>query len=489
MGGGTSKPTIDPTKLLQAPDIARASYSADYVQNLAKQNAEALKKALEVKKSPPLIDWSKLGFFRIIGILLVVTALIIVALLIYDLIARARGWRTMILPGTASSGSSTPTPEPPPGPNPATILYIDSATYGVANNTVDVTAKIQSMVVGPTYNSLPQFIVAASNLGISNDPASGVLNTLTITYHFGAGGSKTITANEGQSINISPPSSTTPAPSPGPASASSSSGRGGSNDLFGGSLKATVQPPPPLLRSMFGKFLSSTGGSSLQSSIQDATTSTTIPSGSAPLSVGSDGSYGMQWWMFVKDWNYGYGKEKTVIKRADPSSTSVTNPHISLHPTDNSLVITVSVFPATEGGASKSSPAPYGHSSATDDVFVCEVPNIPLQSWFSVSATVFGRNLDVYIDGKLVKSCFLPGVPKPAMGDVQLTPGGGFSGYVCEFTHFDRMLTPDDAIAFYNAGTSCQSATQPSAVSQATGYSVKFGVYDATGKEVKEYAF
>ena len=48
----------------------------------------------------------------------------------------------------------------------------------------------------------------------------------------------------------------------------------------------------------------------------------------------------------------------------------------------------------------KSTPAPAGHSDFTDDVFTCEVPNIPLQTWFSVSATVFGRNLDVYIDRK-----------------------------------------------------------------------------------------
>jgi hypothetical protein len=149
----------------------------------------------------------------------------------------------------------------------------------------------------------------------------------------------------------------------------------------------------------------------------------------------------------------------------------------------------VSIFPSSEGGSGKSEPAPAGHSGSSDDVFVCEVPNIPLQAWFSVSITVFERNLDVYIDGKLVKSCFLPGVPKPAVGDIQISKDGGFSGYMCGFNHYPRMLTPDDAIAFFTAGTPCSSQTGPSATAAATGYSVKFGVYDTVGKEVQEYTF
>lgn len=247
-------------------------------------------------------------------------------------------------------------------------------------------------------------------------------------------------------------------------------------------------PSPPILKKLWNSI---TGGSSgdLSPPFHDATSSAIVQGNQAPLSSESEGGYGMQWWMFVKDWNYGYGKKKSVVKRPDPTNTGVINPHISLHPTDNTLQISVSVFPATEGGASKSTPAPAGHSGSTDDVFVCEVPNIPLQSWFSVSVTVFGRNLDVYIDGKLVKSCFLSGVPKPAVGDIQLTPEGGFSGRICNFYHYPRMLTPADAATFYSAGTSCRSKTESGITGKATGYSVKFGVYDTLGKEIQEYSF
>ena len=282
-----------------------------------------------------------------------------------------------------------------------------------------------------------------------------------------------------------------------------SSGDGGGGGDGGGNDKVTAPtgsqqatPPkvgtnPPLFSALTSYLTGSDSSGDLASSLHDATTSLTIPATSAPLSNQSQGAYGVQWWMFVKDWNYGYGKEKQVLVRPDPTNTAVMNPSISLHPTDNSLKVSISVFP-TGDGSSKTEPAPAtGSGASTDDVFVCEVPNIPLQTWFSVSVTVFGKNADIYIDGKLVKSCMLPGVPKPAVGDIQISPNGGFSGYVCNVYHYPRMLTPSDAMTFYSAGSSCSKDVSSSGVSapSLSGYSVKFGVYDTLGKQVQQYTF
>ena len=262
----------------------------------------------------------------------------------------------------------------------------------------------------------------------------------------------------------------------------------------GGKEQATapkVGSNPPLA-SKFTSFVTGSDSSGdLLSSLHDATTSMSIPATSAPLSNQSQGAYGVQWWMFVKDWNYGYGKDKSVLVRPDTTNTAVMNPSVSLHPTDNTLKVSISVFP-TGNGASKTEPAPAtGSGASTDDVFICEVPNIPLQTWFSVSVTVFGRNADIYIDGKLVKSCMLPGVPKPAVGDIQISPNGGFSGYVCNVYHYPRMLTPGDAMTFYSAGSSCSKDVSSSGVTSSglSGYSVKFGVYDTVGKQIQQYTF
>lgn len=249
----------------------------------------------------------------------------------------------------------------------------------------------------------------------------------------------------------------------------------------------------PVFNQLYNLVTGSAGSGDLLPKLQDATKQSIIQSSSAPLSSDTQGAFSMQWWMFVKDWNYGFGKDKVVLSRADPTNQNVLNPKVSLHPTDNTLRVSVSIFPDSEGGSSKTEPAPADSGgSSTDDVYNCEVPNIPLQSWFSVGVSVFGRNLDVYIDGKLVKSCFLPGVPKPATGDITLSPSGGFSGYLCNFNYYARMLTPGDATNFHGAGTPCQSQVPTNGTGGGTagsGYAVKFGVYDMQGKEVQEYTF
>jgi hypothetical protein len=244
-------------------------------------------------------------------------------------------------------------------------------------------------------------------------------------------------------------------------------------------------PPPPLLYQWYY------GTGNMPDDV-DAQKGTTVTAARAPLSAGNQGAYGMQWWMYIKDWNYGYGHEKPVLIRPDSTNPAVMNPKVTLHPTDNVLRIAVSIFPS-DYTSGVSEPAPANAPELGDDVFTCEVPNIPLQSWFSVSLTVFERNLDVYLNGMLVKSCFLSGVPKPAVGDIQITPNGGFSGQVCGLQTSSKVINPSDALAFYGASNSCVTtnpgAPNVSSTVDTTGYSVKFGLFDAVGKQLREYTF
>ncbi len=437
-------------------DLSKASFSADYVKQLQEKSAEAYKQSQAALSSTSWWAWGlKWGL-----IILVVAGLLFVG---YDFLASKvfTSWPNI---GIFDKDET---------PSYNNILFIDTATYSNDSDQKDVTNYVRTQIQSDT--TLPSFTVGYQALGLSAPLATGKTpNTLAINYHLcdDKEGTYQISVVDGQVVPSLPQA----------------------NDKCQGGVgyKGTAKPPVASQNpGFFSKVWNSvTGGHSgnLTSSFHDATTSSTIQAKNAPLSAERDGAYGIQWWMYVKDWNYGYGKEKSVIVRPDPTNKAVMNPKISLHPTDNSLKISVSVYPSSEGGTGKAEPAPAGHSGATDDVFVCEVPNIPLQAWFAVGVTLFGRNLDVYIDGKLVKSCFIPAVPKPAAGDIQLTPDGGFSGNVCTLYHYPRMLTPGDAMNFWSAGTPCQSKTATGG-SSATGYSVKFGVYDALGKEVQEYAF
>jgi len=286
------------------------------------------------------------------------------------------------------------------------------------------------------------------------------------------------------------PLRSTPIPGPrGPTGPTGPTGPAGTSVLGADGTPATFSKPipPPLFWSWWY------GGGTMRGPT-DGTLGSTIPAQYSTLTPTKSSTYGLQWWMYVKDWNYGYGREKPVLQRSDTSDPNVMNPSVSLHPTDNVLRIKVSIFPSSESAVSVATPAPANDPGSAQDVFVCEVPNIPLQSWFSVSMTVFERNLDVYIDGMLVKSCFMHGVPKPVAGDVRISPDGGFSGVVCDVNTTNKMLNPADAMSFYEYGTQCRSTVDTGSnastiLKDATGYLVKFGVYDAGGKQIKEYTF
>lgn len=205
----------------------------------------------------------------------------------------------------------------------------------------------------------------------------------------------------------------------------------------------------------------------------DSSTAATIPAASTPAQAGvNGGNYGIQWWMYIKDWDTKFGQEKTVITRG---STGSLNPYIYLHPTDNSLLVKIDYHQSSGTAA-----------AASGDVFTCELKNVPLQTWFCVGVSVSGRNVDIYRDGKLLRSCLLPGVPMTPTGDLGIMSNGGFSGNVIDVFSYARALTPSDAQNFFNAGTSGTSYTPNSLPSRPFfGYSVNVGVTDRAGNVTK----
>jgi len=193
----------------------------------------------------------------------------------------------------------------------------------------------------------------------------------------------------------------------------------------------------------------------------------TIPATGIPLNPGSD--YALQFWMFVQDWDYRFGQEKEVLMRTATADSTIVSPRITLHPTDNTLNVYLTTYASGSTSASATQPAAANGASANGTVFVCAVENIPLQAWFSVSVTVFQRNIDVFINGNLVKSAVIPAVPRPATGSLLVGANGGFSGYVCNIHGQGSQLMPAQARAFYGAGTSCSSLVNSGGAAGPTG--------------------
>jgi len=156
------------------------------------------------------------------------------------------------------------------------------------------------------------------------------------------------------------------------------------------------------------------------------------------LPPGGNSQYTWSVWFYVNQWNYKYGEEKVIFRRGSRNTPS---PSVFFDPFDNTLHIGVTVYPSEQ-------------SSSGKEIFDCAVPNMPIQTWTNVIIALNTRSLDVYLQGKLVKTCVLPGVARHDVNnsDLALTPDGGFSGFTAMFRYLDYAVNPQEAYNIYKEG-------------------------------------
>jgi hypothetical protein len=176
-------------------------------------------------------------------------------------------------------------------------------------------------------------------------------------------------------------------------------------------------------------------------SLSDAKERQVISASSLPNSNTNQYTYSA--WIYVDDWNYRFGEEKVVLSRKNKNDT-FGNPSIHLGAMENNIIINVACHPSNNQ-LDASQNEPILHS--------CTIRNIPLQKWTNVIISVYGRTLDVYLDGKLVRTCVLPGVPMTNPdADVLITSGGGFSGWTSKVEYWSNASSPQDAYNIYASG-------------------------------------
>jgi hypothetical protein len=142
-------------------------------------------------------------------------------------------------------------------------------------------------------------------------------------------------------------------------------------------------------------------------------------------------------WFYIDDWSYRYGEPKIILGRLDADLKP--GPSIVLGAIENNITVETTVYPSSQ--------------SNTASTHKCNVANVPIQKWVNVIVSLYGRTLDVYIDGKLVRTCVLPGVAKVANNaPVFVTPLGGFSGYTANIHYYGDALNPQQAYNIYRSG-------------------------------------
>jgi len=95
----------------------------------------------------------------------------------------------------------------------------------------------------------------------------------------------------------------------------------------------------------------------------------------------------------------------------------------------------------------------------------CDVKDISLQKWTNVCITMTGKTLDVYLEGKLIKTCIYKNFFKVDSANgvaLRYLQGGGFDGYFSRLQVFNSALNPDDIYKTYMAGpTGSSPANDP----------------------------
>jgi hypothetical protein len=153
-------------------------------------------------------------------------------------------------------------------------------------------------------------------------------------------------------------------------------------------------------------------------------------------------NYTYSMWFYVEDWNYRFGEPKVLLSRTDEDQSP--GPSVVLGAMENDITVSVSCYPQnqTTGGTSDNS-----------IIHKCTIKNFPLQSWVNLTISLYGRTLDVYIDGKLVRTCVLPGIAKVNPdANIIVTPMGGFNGWTSNFEYWDDASNPQQAYNIYKTG-------------------------------------
>ena len=192
--------------------------------------------------------------------------------------------------------------------------------------------------------------------------------------------------------------------------------------------------------------------------IQNGETASTIQSTSLATNGTSTPSSNFAYsvWFYINDWNYRYGDPKVIFGRMGAKSSTTEGsisgvsgldpcPAVVLGAVENNISVSLGCYPGAD--------QPPTTTGGNTVVHTCSVANVPIQKWVNLILSVYGRTMDLYVDGKLVRTCLLPGVASVnANANIYVTPAGGFDGWTSKLQYFPNSINPQDAWNIYVQG-------------------------------------
>lgn len=192
-------------------------------------------------------------------------------------------------------------------------------------------------------------------------------------------------------------------------------------------------------------------------------TAATVYSGAQVPQIYGGGEYSISTWIYVTNWTINKGKNKPFLVLSGGASeasrlmtmvmylgqyTNKLGVRVSVESSDNNIGnITFNKLQSIIDGAS-----PYSDSSS--DFKKCDIEQVDLQKWVNITAVLSGRTLDIYIDGKLSRSCLLDGLFKVDGETPTMKLGGpdGFGGLIGMTRAANFAYSPDRVYSYYQEG-------------------------------------
>ena len=182
------------------------------------------------------------------------------------------------------------------------------------------------------------------------------------------------------------------------------------------------------------------------------------------------GDFTLSMWIYIDDWNYRATNNKLLFALSpDPGGNASSSPLVGvLTPLQNGLMVRANTVTTN---TSMTAPNINSEKALKDLMYTqtstqmhgttimdtpCDIKEVPLQKWVNITIVSSGRVLDVYMDGKLTRSCVLDNVVNVPTGKLRIRLGdfGGFGGRYSSVQMWNYQLTPDVIYSVYQMGPS-----------------------------------
>lgn len=179
------------------------------------------------------------------------------------------------------------------------------------------------------------------------------------------------------------------------------------------------------------------------SGFSDGTRVVNVPA----TNFGTSQNYGYSVWVYIDAWQNSFKDStttlgKNILTRCSTANSTLFN--LYLDNDQNNLILLMN-----------------GNKP-------CTIQNVKLQKWFNVTMSIYGNTVDLYLDGKLVRTCILTVTPAALQTSDELyvggklddkskcvvTDGGDLVGYISNVVFKNNYFTPEEAWSIYGDGYS-----------------------------------